>query len=148
VAKIQAELKGGAKFEDLAEKYSDDPESRKHGGELGEVPVGSFVPEFEAAAKAQELGKPGEPVKSKYGYHIILVEKRTPASLSGFDQVKDQIQKKLTMQKQEEIQKAFVDGIEKEMGYVTGPEAEAMAKAAASRTARKKTAVIKAGDAK
>ena len=69
--KIMEELKGGAKFQDLAKKYSTCP-SGKRGGNLGEFGRGQMVKAFETAAFALNPGKvTPEPVKTQFGYHII-----------------------------------------------------------------------------
>jgi parvulin-like peptidyl-prolyl isomerase len=69
--KIMEELKGGAKFEDMAKKYSTCP-SGKRGGNLGAFGRGQMVKAFEAAAfelNVSETTK--EPVRTRFGYHII-----------------------------------------------------------------------------
>ena len=66
-------------FGELAEKYSGDPGSASNGGDLGEVSAGTFVPEFAEAALAAEPGEIVGPVRSQFGYHIILlISKDTP----------------------------------------------------------------------
>ena len=69
--KILEELKGGAKFEDLAKKYSTCP-SGKRGGNLGPFGRGQMVKTFETAAFDLNVGETTkEPVKTQFGYHII-----------------------------------------------------------------------------
>ena len=69
--KILEELKGGAKFEDLARKYSTCP-SRKRGGNLGPFGRGQMVKPFETAAFDLDVGETTkEPVRTQFGYHII-----------------------------------------------------------------------------
>jgi len=69
--KILEELKNGAKFEDLAKKYSNCP-SGKRGGNLGPFSLGQMVKPFENAAFGLDIGKTTkEPVKTQFGYHII-----------------------------------------------------------------------------
>ena len=69
--KIMEELKGGAKFEALAKKYSTCP-SGKRGGNLGSFDRGQMVKAFETAAYALSPGQVSpEPVKTQFGYHII-----------------------------------------------------------------------------
>lgn len=61
----------GEKFEDLARELSE-CESASKGGDLGIFNSGSMVPEFERALSKMEVGEISKPVKSKFGYHIIL----------------------------------------------------------------------------
>jgi len=69
---IIKKLDKGEKFEDLAKEYSDDS-SASDGGNLGYFNRGEMVKEFEEAAVELKVGKyTKEPVKSQYGYHIIL----------------------------------------------------------------------------
>jgi peptidyl-prolyl cis-trans isomerase C len=69
--KILEELKGGARFEDLARKYSTCP-SGKRGGNLGPFGRGQMVKPFETAAFDLNVGETTkEPVRTQFGYHII-----------------------------------------------------------------------------
>lgn len=70
---VIARLNKGEKFEDLAKELSDDEGSAKDGGDLGYFSKGTMVDEFENAVVKLENGKYStEPVKSSFGYHIIL----------------------------------------------------------------------------
>jgi peptidyl-prolyl cis-trans isomerase C len=73
---VRAKIVAGAKFADLAKAESDDTGSGANGGDLGAFTKGRMVPEFEKAAFSQPIGQVGEPVKTQFGYHLILVEKR------------------------------------------------------------------------
>lgn len=64
-------LRHGADFAKLATKYSDDPGSKKQGGDLGTVDRGVFYPEFEAAAFALKDNEISDIVESPVGFHII-----------------------------------------------------------------------------
>lgn len=92
VTDLRAKILAGASFADLAKTESDDAGTAPNGGELGSFGKGRMVPAFEKAAFAQEVGKVGEPVKSPYGYHLILVEEHTTKS---FDDVKGEIEQKI-----------------------------------------------------
>lgn len=71
--KIIKKLENGEKFEKLAEKYSDDEASAKNGGDLGYFKYTDMVKEFSEATRNLEKNKyTKKPVKSEYGYHIIL----------------------------------------------------------------------------
>ncbi len=92
------QLKAGAKFEDLAKKYSEDPGSAKEGGSLGWIGKGRTVPEFEKAAFSLPKGQISDLVKSSYGFHIIRVDDRQDAHMKTLDEVKDQIEPTLKQQ--------------------------------------------------
>jgi peptidyl-prolyl cis-trans isomerase D len=96
---VLKQLKGGAKLEDLAKKYSDDPGSAKKGGDLGWIGRGRTVPEFEKAAFSQAKGQTSDLVKSSYGFHIIRTEDKHEAHLKTLDEVKDQIEPLIRQQK-------------------------------------------------
>lgn len=113
IAKVQADLRAGASFDEVAKSRSLCP-SAAQGGDLGEVSKGQMVPEFEAAAFA--LKNPGdlsEPVKTRFGWHIIRLEGRTPSSLEPFDNVKPQLLQYLTNEKKNEAFKNAVEGLKK-----------------------------------
>jgi peptidyl-prolyl cis-trans isomerase SurA len=67
----------GENFSTLAILYSEDPGSARKGGELGLVPRGTFVPEFEAAAYNLKQGEVSKIIETEFGYHILqLIERR------------------------------------------------------------------------
>lgn len=61
-------------FTKLAQTLSDDPSAQTNGGDLGWFAKGAMVPEFENVAFALDSGAISDPVKTRYGYHIIMVE--------------------------------------------------------------------------
>jgi len=97
------QLKGGANFEDLAKKYSEDPGSAKEGGSLGWIGKGRTVPEFEKAAFSLPKGQISDLVKSSYGFHIIRVDDRQDAHMKMLDEVKGEIEPILKQQKAQQI---------------------------------------------
>ncbi|MBK8793561.1 MAG: peptidylprolyl isomerase [Holophaga sp.] len=120
LAKVQEALKAGKKLEELTKEFSDDPGSKEKGGLYENISYGSFVPEFEAAVRKQDIGMVGEPVKTQFGYHLIQVEKRTASAIPAFDTIKDQVRQKAQSAKQEEVLQAYVDGLKKEIGFMDG----------------------------
>ena len=68
-----------AKFAELAKENSDCPSSAK-GGDLGDFTRGMMVKEFEDVAFAQNVGEISAPVKTRFGYHLILTTEKTPAT--------------------------------------------------------------------
>ena len=81
-AAIRAEVAGGAKFEDVAQRESADSVSGARGGDLGRGPRGRFVPEFETAAYALEPGELSQPVQTQFGYHVIRVDEKKGDTLA------------------------------------------------------------------
>lgn len=103
---IIANLKKGAKLEDLA-KQSKDPGSKDRGGDLGWNSVGSYVKPFGDAVAALAKGKYTEtPVKTDFGYHVILLEDSRPLTPPTFEQIKPQLTQRL---QQEQIEKLVTD---------------------------------------
>ncbi len=80
---ILTQLKGGASFAGLAKTKSTDTASAKVGGAVGCLRKGTFVAPFEAAAYAAPFGIPTGPVKSQYGYHVIVVNHASYADLQA-----------------------------------------------------------------
>jgi parvulin-like peptidyl-prolyl isomerase len=73
---IYSDLEKGEDFGELAEIYSDDPGSAEKGGDLGFFGRGQMVKEFEDMAYSLDVGQVSEPVKSRFGYHIIKLEEK------------------------------------------------------------------------
>ncbi|HTC46647.1 MAG TPA: peptidylprolyl isomerase [Candidatus Aquilonibacter sp.] len=105
------QLKAGAKFEDLAKKYSEDPGSAKDGGSLGWIGKGRTVPEFEKAAFSLPKGQISDLVKSSYGFHIIRVDDRQDAHMKTLEEVKDQIEPILKQQKAQDVAQKQADDL-------------------------------------
>lgn len=73
---IRAKILAGASFAELAKAESDDQGSGENGGDLGSFAKGAMVEEFDAAAFTIPVGVVSEPIKSAFGYHLILIESR------------------------------------------------------------------------
>ena len=78
--KIKEMLEKGADFESTAKEYSDDPSAKENGGDLGYFTALYMVYPFETAAYNTEVGKVSEVVKTRFGYHVLKVFDRRPAS--------------------------------------------------------------------
>ena len=97
---VITKLNKGEKFDDLAKEYSADESNKDKGGDLGYFNKGAMVEEFEKAAYALKLNAyTKEPVKTKFGYHIIL--KTGEKEKESLDSMKDTIIEKLAKQKRE-----------------------------------------------
>lgn len=95
---IITKLDKGEKFEDLA-KASKDPGSREHGGELGWAAPSNYVKPFSDAMVKLEKGKyTTAPVKSNFGYHVILLEDTRELKLPSFEEAKPQLAQRMQQQ--------------------------------------------------
>ena len=75
---VKGEKELAAKFAELAKANSACPSSAK-GGDLGEFTHGQMVKEFDEVAFSQPVGKVSDPVKTQFGYHLVMTTKKTPA---------------------------------------------------------------------
>ncbi len=100
---VLKQAKKGAKFEDLAKKYSEDPGTKDKGGDLGWLTQGQTVPEFEKTAFGLDKGKMSDLVKTQYGFHIIKVLDKETAHTKPFDEVKDSIKTPLLLAKTDKL---------------------------------------------
>ncbi len=95
---IITKLDKGEKFDDLA-KASKDPGSRDRGGELGWATPSNYVKPFSEAMVKLEKGKFTEsPIKSDFGYHVILLEDTRELKLPSFDEAKPQLAQRMQQQ--------------------------------------------------
>ncbi len=95
-------------FEALAKEKSIDPGSKVNGGDLGWFDPQAMVPEFGAAVAQLEKGKfTAEPVKSSFGYHVILLEDSRAKQFPPLEEVKP----KLEQQVQQQNLKAVLDDL-------------------------------------
>ena len=92
-------LQGGAKFEDLANANTTDPSGKDSGGDLGWFSKDQMVPEFADAAFKLDKGKfTAAPVKTQFGWHVILVEDKRTLPQPTLDEVKPQLEEQLSQQ--------------------------------------------------
>ena len=105
IAKLKKDVGAFAK---LASEKSKDPGSKVKGGDLGWFDVSRMVPEFGAAVGKLQKGKfTTEPVKSQFGYHVILLDDSRPIEAPPLDQVKANLMPQL----QQQNLKKHLDGL-------------------------------------
>jgi peptidyl-prolyl cis-trans isomerase D len=78
-------------FADLAKAQTQDPSGKVNGGDLGWFSSGRMVPEFENVAFGMKKGEISAPVKTQFGYHLILVEDTKPAQTKSIESVKSEL---------------------------------------------------------
>jgi parvulin-like peptidyl-prolyl isomerase len=85
---LLAQIKQGASFADLAKTNSQDTTTNAQGGDLGWAPRGVYDPDFDSAIWAGTVGSVIGPVKTKLGYHLILIEDRAVRPLDQADYIR------------------------------------------------------------
>jgi len=124
---IVAQLEGGADFAALARKYSQDPGTKRLGGLLT-IAVGETVKPFGDAAFALKTGEISQPVKSRYGWHVIYAEKAAkPRQTVPLAKVRTSIRQTLLESKRSDAITAWISGVKDEycngmLDYATGFE--------------------------
>jgi peptidyl-prolyl cis-trans isomerase C len=129
---IIAQLQKGADFKKLAADKSTDPAGKESGGDLGWFTKDAMVPEFANAAFALKKGEYTKtPVKTRFGWHVILLVDRRTAPPPTFEEMKQQ----LASQVQNEILTKIVKELRTEAKIeVFGPDGKPVPQAAAAPT--------------
>jgi peptidyl-prolyl cis-trans isomerase C len=109
---VLKQAKGGADFAELAKKYSADG-SAQQGGDLNFFTKDAMVPAFADAAFSMKPGQISDVVTTQFGYHIIKVADRKPASTVEYDTVKDRIREFLAQQQKQQRAEAFIEALKK-----------------------------------
>jgi peptidyl-prolyl cis-trans isomerase SurA len=114
---VEAMLKGGASWDDLVARYSEDQYTNKIGGVMKPFGAGRMVKPFEDACFA--LNKPGdisEPIKTEFGYHIIKLIEKEP--LAPYDTLYPSLKHRVEGDSRAQTAKEqFYDKIKEKNGY-------------------------------
>ncbi len=108
---IRAKILAGAKFDEMARTYSVDERTKAKGGDMDLVRKAVLTQEFGEVAFQLKTGEVSKPVKSTYGYHLILVEKIVPPE---FGSVRKSLEYEIA---RERIQAIVVSGIQLNPDY-------------------------------
>lgn len=114
---IQAKIKQGVDFAELAKQFSDDPGSASKGGQLPWFGTGKMVPEFEEAAfQLKNNGDVSDIIQTKFGFHIIKRLDYKP--LPSFDEIKAELKQKIAKDtRSQKSRESFIERIKKEYGF-------------------------------
>lgn len=107
---LKQELDNGADFAELAKANSTDTGSGAQGGNLGWFGLGAMVKPFEDAVVAAEIGKVVGPVKSDFGYHLILVSETRLAQKPTLDMMREELTAEIQQKVVAEHLKTITDG--------------------------------------
>ena len=80
---IKTRVLAGERFEYFAKRFSDDEKSAESEGDLGWVYQGDFVPSFEREAMKLEIGEISEPIRTPFGYHLIMITDKVQEKVSS-----------------------------------------------------------------
>jgi peptidyl-prolyl cis-trans isomerase C len=110
---VQEKQKKGEDFAQLAKTYSEGPSSSK-GGDIGYFIRGQMAPPFEEAAFKMKPGEVSDVVKTRFGYHLIKVTDKKPATKVTYEDMKERIAQFLKREKVQKEVKEFVDKLRKD----------------------------------
>ncbi|HVE86344.1 MAG TPA: peptidyl-prolyl cis-trans isomerase [Myxococcales bacterium] len=108
--RIQAQLKEGKKFGDLARKYSLSADA-KVGGDLGFFPRGVMPEKFDEVAFSLSAGQTSDVVETEYGFHLFKVLEKKPARHKELNEVRKQIEAKLLEEKRSRAQADYLKAL-------------------------------------
>jgi peptidyl-prolyl cis-trans isomerase C len=106
IIEIKKQLHEGENFIELVKQESDDAQNNGHLGTFGK---GRMVPPFEKAAFALEPGEISEPVKTQFGWHLILLHEKKEPELTQFVDVKEKIIEYLGEKRKDAAFEQFLD---------------------------------------
>lgn len=112
--KIRERIKKGDNFAKLAQALSKDKGSATKGGDIGYFGSGQMVPEFERAVMALKVGEVSEPVKTRFGYHIIQLTDVKKGEVASFEQSKEAIKRQLLAEKQRGLIDSYIANLMKQ----------------------------------
>ncbi|GAB5535229.1 MAG: peptidylprolyl isomerase [Rubricoccaceae bacterium] len=115
IVELKERVEAGEDFGDLARQYSDDTGSGAQGGDLGSFGAGRMVPPFEQAAfELANVGDLSEPVRTRFGYHLIQLtgKPERPSYEESYDALKQRAQRlPRTALKRDKVTQAYRDSI-------------------------------------
>jgi peptidyl-prolyl cis-trans isomerase C len=101
----------GEDFGDLAAAHSQEPGANQRRGDLGYFAAGQMVPTFEEAAFALKTGEISQPVKTRFGYHLIKLIDRLPAGKRSFEQAKPSLSRMMLEQMKQQRFMSFLNEV-------------------------------------
>ena len=110
---LLAQIKGGAKFEDIAKKFSDGPTSAQ-GGDLGDFKRGMLSKDLEDKTFAMKAGDVTDVIRTRQGFVILKVTQHTSAGVPPFKEVENQVQEAIYLKKLQPALRAYLTKLREE----------------------------------
>ena len=117
---VYKQLKSGAKFEELAAKYSEDPGSKANGGSIGFVTRGQATKNYDEYIFSAQPNVLSSPIKTEFGYHLIEVQEKLPAGMRSFEEVRPALEADLRQSKNTDLLGRTADQIKSELAKSNG----------------------------
>lgn len=103
IEELAGQIEEGADFAELAREHSEDPGSAPMGGDLNYFPAEAMDPAFAEAAFALDIDEVSEPVRSRFGWHLIEVTSRQDARMLDWDEIRESVMEFIGQQQRQEI---------------------------------------------
>lgn len=110
---ILSDILGGASFDNMASRYSQDGSSANKGGRLGTFNEGELLLELEQLAKTLEPGQVGGPVRTSAGYHILLLVSTGVSEQPPFSEVRGALERSLMARREDSFRTRWLDELKK-----------------------------------
>ena len=109
---IEAQLKAGTPFEELARQINVDASARSD-GRVGHFRLGELDPTYERAALALEPGQVSEPVRTQFGLHLIRLEAIDKVPMRNLDEARERVRMELRSQAVDEQERIYVEELKR-----------------------------------
>jgi peptidyl-prolyl cis-trans isomerase D len=111
ITEIRNRIVAGESFADLAREYSEDPGSASDGGNLGEIETGVMVPSFETALFSMQVDELSEPVKTRFGWHLIKLHEIRGGETRSFESMRSELEDEIRSELAENQIYDLVEGV-------------------------------------
>ena len=98
-------------FAELATQYSQEPNSARHGGDIGMQPLEQLLPEVRGVVSRLKVGSVSDVVQSSAGFHVLKLTAQQPAHTATLDDMRERLTQALRAQRQEQIAKSYLEGM-------------------------------------
>ncbi len=112
-AELAARARAGEDFAELARRYSDSP-SKAEGGDVGFFRRGDMVAPFERAVFAMKPGEVSEPVRTPFGWHVILLVEQRAVMPADFEKVREELRDRLIREQMKQLTEQYLDELRRQ----------------------------------